>query len=118
MSIPSSKMPVKVFMKPNVNNIVRGIGLFWLDPADDVLTPNYFDNTAVVFATLYDQWGNAIPGCTNLDLVYVTSSQGDFAGVTPAAVFSPAVGTGYRLFISATQGAAHNEWNIDCEVAS
>lgn len=111
----ANRVPDKVFINPDNNEIIRANGLYYIDPTDVIPTPHYFDGTAVVYATLYDQYDNAVAGCTNLALAYVVGSVGNFAGVV-VAPFAPASGSGYKLVIDATQGAAHGRFSIDAEV--
>lgn len=102
----SNSLPTKLYMRPTNDQIIRVKGLYYVDPADPNEAKTYFDNTAIVKATLYDQYNNPVVGCTNVNLAYVVGGVGMFAGVVSEA-FAPAVGTGYTLRIVADQGAAH-----------
>lgn len=79
-----------------------------LDAAD-------FFNAASVKATLRDSEGNVVTGIDNLTLSYVPSSNGIYRGQVPETV-SPALGGGYVLQISATEGTATGNWFVKCKV--
>lgn len=99
----------KLFMYPNNDQQISVTNLL------DKGTGDYFDSTATVVATLFDQSGNPVPGCINIPLNYVLESNGNFQGEVEET-FAPPLGSGYELVITATQGAANAEWTLLVEI--
>lgn len=81
----------------------------------DLGTGNYFDDTAIVSATLYDQANNPVPGCIGITLSYVVGSLGNFQGEVEET-FSPPLGGGYSLVVLANQGGADAKWTLLVEI--
>lgn len=102
-------IPTKIIMYDDNTAQVKATGL------KDEGTGTFFDNTAQVTATLYDSQGNTVQGCINVVMSYVANSNGDFTGRVDQA-FSPPLGGGYRLHVTATQGSAQGNWKIPVEV--
>lgn len=104
MSIPN-----KLIMYPENDQLISLNGLF------DIGTQLFFGQGAQVTATLYDQQGNAVPSCTNIQLLYILGSNGSFQG-TVEETFNPPPGGGYRLKIDAHFGGADAEWVIPVDI--
>lgn len=64
-------------------------------------TTGAFVNNATVTATLVDQYGNAVPGCTNVTLNYLATTNGNYRGLVEQT-FNPIIGAGYTLQVTAT----------------
>jgi hypothetical protein len=69
-------------------------------------------------ATLYDEWGQAVPGATNITLS-TTGSGGVYTGTIPNSGFNPQPGRNYRLKITLTSSSlsAKRTWWVEAWVA-
>jgi hypothetical protein len=102
----STGFSAKYILYPGNDNLLNLFGL------TDLLTNTFLDS-ATVTATLYDQYGNSDPGATNINMAYVTASNGNYQGLIIGTQFSPeplppntkTMG-GYKLVITAIQGPA------------
>jgi hypothetical protein len=107
----------KYTLYPGNDNVLSLYGL------SDLLT-SQFQNAATVVATLYDQFSNPVPGASNIPMPYVPASNGNYQGVIIGNQFAPIPlppGTnptgGYRLVISAVEGAVSAIWQYLVELA-
>ena len=69
-------------------------------------------------ATLYDEYGETVPGATNITLS-TTGSTGIYKGTVPRSGFNPTPGRNYRLQITLTSTSlgAGRTWWVDAWVA-
>lgn len=94
-----------------------------LSGLSDVLT-GLFQDGASVTATLYDQFGNAVPGCSGIQMNYVVGSFGDFQGEIVGTAFNPPLASdgrnvsGYRLVITAVDGSVTAVWTLLVDLAA
>lgn len=66
----------------------------------DGVTSVYYNDTASVVATLYDQFGNPVPGFSGVQMAYVAETNGNYRGLIDQT-FDPPLGGGYRLEVTA-----------------
>jgi hypothetical protein len=98
-------VPAILFINPQNTQTVKLNGL------KDIVTGNFLDS-AVITATLYDQYGNADSIFNNITLNYVPGSSGNYLGIVSGVGFSPMLGSGYKLKIDANQGGILGHWEI------
>jgi len=94
----------------NTDNVIRVRNL------KDVVTGAYI-NDAVITATVYTSAGVVVPGAQNISLVYVTGTDGDYAGEIPNTVTLTAgaeyyallsiTGSGYKTTLKVTRTAKY-----------
>lgn len=103
-------LPRVLYLYPNNTQVINIIGL------TDVTTGFYLDS-AEVFATLFDQYQNPDPVLQDIQLLYVSDSNGNYQGTVPATFSPPAfTGTsplgGYSLQIAAEQASVEALFTI------
>lgn len=97
-------VPAVLYLNPK-NSQVINIGFL-----KDIAT-NAFLDTAVITATLVDQYGNQDPIFNAIQVAYQVGSQGNYVGVVPGG-FNPSLGSGYKLLIDANQGGVIGHWEV------
>jgi hypothetical protein len=97
-------LPIILYLYPMNTQVINVTGL------QDQVSGNYLD-AATVSATLYDRLGNPDSVLTDITLVYLAGTQGNYQGTVPFA-FNAADGGGYNLVITADQGGVQAQWTI------
>jgi len=105
--MPPSAVPTRLILYQDNSQRVKVFGL-----RDDT---GAFLNDAVMNATLLDVNRNNVPGCVNITMTYVATTNGNYTGTVTAA-FSPAVGTDYTMIIEGDEGNSHLHMEIPTEV--
>lgn len=106
-----SATPTKLMFYAGNTQAIEIFGL------QDALT-SLFLNTATITATLQDDNGNPVSGCTNVTLSYVAGSNGNYTGVFGDVNFQPAVGTSYTLVIDGSQSGSFIHLEMLVEIRS
>lgn len=107
--MPLQATPLKQIVYIGNTNVLNVEGL------QDQITNSYL-NAATLVATLIDDQGNKIAGCTAIALPYVVGSNGNYQGTFGDNNFNPNPGTGYTLILNGNQGSGYFELQIVCEV--
>lgn len=110
-------IPTKITLNPNNDEVLE------LDGLSDIIT-GFFQDTATVSATLYDQTGAPVPGATNISMAYIPGTNGNYRGIITSGSFSPNppgnLGntiSGYKLVITAIVGAVQMVLTIKADIA-
>ena len=83
---------------------------------DNSTTPPTFLNAATLVCTLLDEWNNQMAECINVSFVYITGSSGNYQASFGDSNFMPAIGTGYTLLITGSQGIIAIRREIPVEI--
>jgi hypothetical protein len=104
-TLTGQSMPVKIVLSPNSTQGIQVSGL------QDAISQNYINvnspsySGAQLTLTLVDENGNAVPGCSGVQMTYVLGSNGNYQAVFGANEnFSPPVGSGYTLIVDGNDG--------------
>lgn len=75
-----------------------------------------FINNATLTGTLFDPFGNQVPGAVGLTGVYQVGSNGNYQFQISGASFDPPIGSGYSFVISGTVSGSQYQTTIQCLV--
>jgi hypothetical protein len=97
-------LPPVIYLYPLNTQVVQ------ITELQDQVSGQFLVNANVV-ATLFDRRGNPDPVFQNIPMSYVAGTDATYEGIVPAT-FSPKIGGGYTLVLTADQAGVQAQWSI------